>query len=173
MRIKNYLLSLVALVFSINAFSQVSFDSIEKNSENVVVILKNNTVFTGYIKGVCRSWDKTSELGEAKIFMSRLKTIWVEGNYLNGKEEGLWIYKTEDGKLRGKMKFKNGLPHGRYVIYYINGKKFEKGRFNNGILDGVYRCWEEDGKPAVKQVFNNGVEIKAIEYPYNSPLISY
>jgi hypothetical protein len=175
MRISNNLFPLLVLfsVFSINAFSQISFDSIVKNSEDIVVLSKNNIVFTGKIRGICRMWDKTCEFGQAEIFMSRLKTIFVEGYYVKGKEEGLWIYKTVDGKVRGKMNFENGLPHGKYVIYYLNGKKFEKGKYKNGLLDGVYCCWEEDGKLAVKQIFKNGKEIKAIKYPYSTPIISY
>jgi antitoxin component YwqK of YwqJK toxin-antitoxin module len=175
MKISNNLLSLIVLfsVFSLNAFSQISFDSIVKNSDDVVVLSKNNIVFTGKIRGTCRMWDKTCEFGQAEIFMSRLNTILVEGYYVKGKEEGLWKYKTVDGKLRGKMNFISGLPHGKYVIYYLNGKKCEKGKYKNGILDGVYRCWEENGKPSVKQIFKNGKEIKAKKYPFSSPIISY
>jgi antitoxin component YwqK of YwqJK toxin-antitoxin module len=175
MKISNNLLPLIVLfsVFSLNAFSQISFDSIVKNSDDIVVLSKNNIVFTGKIRGICRMWDITCENGKADIFMSSLKTIYIEGYYLNGKEEGLWIYKTIEGKLRGKMNFRNGLPHGKYIIYYQNGKKFKKGKYKNGSLEGVNRWWEADGKRSAKEIFKNGREIKRIEYPYNSPIISY
>lgn len=172
-RKKSVLLLVLSLTFYNYTFSQVSFDDIKRYSDTTVVLSSDNTIFTGQICGICRMWDKTCENGKADIFMSSLKTIYIEGYYLNGKEEGLWIYKTIEGKLRGKMNFRNGLPHGKYIIYYQNGKKFKKGKYKNGSLEGVNRWWEANGKPSAKEIFKNGREIKRIEYPYNSPIISY
>jgi len=160
------------LAFSSNVFSQISFKDIERNSDSIVVLSENNAVFTGKVCGICSIRDKTCEFGQADMFISSLKKIWVEGYYLNGKENGLWIYKTVNSKLRGKMNFKNGLPHGKYIIYHVNGKKFEKGKFKNGIYDGIRRCWDKDGSRLVTQIFRNGEEIKHFKYS-NLPLIDY
>ncbi len=160
------------LAFSSNVFSQITFDDLKRNSDSIVVLSKNDVAFTGKVCGTCRMWDKTREFGQAEMFISSLRKIWVEGYYLNGKENGRWIYKTVNGKLRGKMNFKKGLPHGKYVIYYVNGKKFEKGKFKNGIYDGILRCWDKDGTLNVKQIIKNGKEIKHFKYS-NVPLVDY
>lgn len=168
-------LAFIILLFicALYATAQITFDSIEKNEDSIIVLSSTKQVYTGKVSGLCRSWDKTINFGQVHLFLSRIKVVQVQGYVLNGKEEGKWVYKTEEGRLRGKMRFKSGDPHGRFVIYYLNGGKFEKGKCKKGILDGVYQVWEEDGKHAVKQVFKHGKEIKSKKYSHLSAIISY
>lgn len=43
----------------------------------------------------------------------------VEGKYLNGKSEGIWIYKDQFGKVRSTIGYKDGEPHGDSFDYAV------------------------------------------------------
>lgn len=41
------------------------------------------------------------------------------GKYLNGKAEGIWVYKDQSGKVRSTIGYKNGEPHGDSFDYGV------------------------------------------------------
>ena len=57
----------------------------------------------------------------------------VFGQYINGKEEGEWIWKDSTGKLDQTAFFKNGL-YDSIAIKYANEKKEEERLYKNGKL---------------------------------------
>jgi hypothetical protein len=58
-----------------------------------------------------------------------------EGNYINGKRNGLWKYWHENGQVRCE---------GNYI---------------NGLKDGVWKYWDETGVLTEETLYNNGVEV--------------
>ena len=101
-----------------------------------------------------------------------------EGNYKNGKKDGIWTYWLEngvkeweetymDGELmksigwheNGKEAeeggFKNSIPYGEWVWWYDNGQKDAEGTFKeNRIRDGKWSQWYENGR--MKEDGNSG-----------------
>lgn len=83
-----------------------------------------------------------------------------EGQYLNGKQEGDWLYYFPNGKLFGKGKFKDGdggnpnessgIPKngrfGNWIFYYENGNLKEEVNYLNGLLNGIRKSYYENGK---------------------------
>ena len=66
-----------------------------------------------------------------------------EGNYQDGKREGLWKYYIL-GQLRTKGNYENGKKEGFWKHYYPNGKLREEGNFKDGELISV-KCWDKNG----------------------------
>lgn len=53
----------------------------------------------------------------------------VEGQYLNGKPEGIWTYRDQKGKVRSTIAYKNGEAHGENLYYrFATPKEKEKAK---------------------------------------------
>jgi hypothetical protein len=75
-------------------------------------------------------------------------SIAVEGNYVNGKKEGLFKLYFENGGLNQSGYYKNNQKSGLWEYYYENGSKKQVLEFtNNEIL--VKDFWNEEGKKMV------------------------
>jgi len=68
-----------------------------------------------------------------------------KGNYVDGKEEGLWETYYSNGNLMYKGPYKNGLKDGIWELYWFNGKLAEKGSYVNNDADGIWEYYNEDG----------------------------
>ena len=42
-----------------------------------------------------------------------------DGKYRNGLKNGKWTKYWEDGKIKGKVSWKDGIPYGRIIGYYL------------------------------------------------------
>jgi uncharacterized protein len=93
----------------------------------------------------------------AKVY-SMDGTLLREGNYVQGKADGLWKYYTRYGKLIREYRFKENRGHGMAVDYYSTGEKQvevnfeegeERGKYVRYSRSGVIRQegWYEAGKP--------------------------
>jgi len=92
-----------------------------------------------------------------------------EGNWLDGKKEGLWIeyylgrkvaetrYKeglrhgrattmSEEGGRLSDGEFVKDKHHGRWSFFHRNGQKSAEGEFREGVQIGVWRTWLADGQ---------------------------
>ena len=54
-------------------------------------------------------------------FIGEVSGIW-NGNFKDGKEEGLWERYYENGQLREKGNYKNGIEEGSREFYNKNGE---------------------------------------------------
>jgi antitoxin component YwqK of YwqJK toxin-antitoxin module len=59
----------------------------------------------------------------------------AEGDYKNGKEEGLWTY-WYDGQKSREATFKNGKEEGLWTAWYTNGQKNREGEVKTGSEKG-------------------------------------
>ncbi|WP_075342419.1 toxin-antitoxin system YwqK family antitoxin [Tenacibaculum agarivorans] len=69
------------------------------------------------------------------------KTLVEEGNILNEKKEGEWIYYYPNGILRKKEHYKNGKQTGSLSLYYLEGTLMEHRehyRYKNGKVSFYY-----------------------------------
>ncbi len=83
------------------------------------------------------------------------------GNYLYGAMMGEWIHtylSTEKTKFEGK--YYNDLPNEKHIWYYENGYKMLEGVYVSGVKDGEWRRYNEAGTVLISIEYNSGVEVK-------------
>ena len=71
-----------------------------------------------------------------------------EGNYVNGKEEGLLRRWQENGQLESEVNFINNKIDGILRLWHENGQLEEEGNYVNDKLEGLRRIWHENGQLA-------------------------
>ena len=93
-----------------------------------------------------------------------------EGNFINGRKEGIWIKYHRDGRtIRLKGNYRNNRPSGFYTRYYRNAKKVEEASFIQGKYKGNFNRYYKNGKLAYKGNYNNdGDESGLIQYYYRN-----
>lgn len=84
-----------------------------------------------------------------------------KGSYVNGKREGLWT-QYSSGLLYFEGSFVDGNANGTHTWYYDNGKIREKGNYVMGKKEGNWSVYNEDGTKLITLTFEDGVE-KSIE----------
>ena len=67
------------------------------------------------------------------------------GNFRNGKHEGLWIQYHENGQLRRKSNFKDGKLEGLYELYHENGQLSNKVNYKDDKKEGLWEYFNKDG----------------------------
>ena len=80
-----------------------------------------------------------------------------EGNYINGKKEGIWKEWFDNGKLKGEGNYINGKKEGIWKGWHENGQLELQANYMNGKLEGLYRRWGENGKLNNSTKYRNGV----------------
>lgn len=70
-----------------------------------------------------------------------------EGNYIEGKKNGLWKYYQEDwdGKLELEERYLNGNREGLSITYHQNGKISDEMFFKNDCGNGTCNRFNEKG----------------------------
>jgi len=114
------------------------------------------------------------------------------GSYLEGKEEGYWIYKVGDSREEGKyfegrrqgewkvfyadnsLKFIgsyiDGNPNGKHYFYWPEGLVKLEGKYVMGIKQGKWIRYNRDGSILIVIDYKNGVEVKYDGIKVNPPL---
>ncbi len=109
-------------------------------------------------------------------------TIIAQGNFVEGKEDGEWIYNyktySEKGKYsnghkdetwiatysNGNKKFIGeyfaGLAEGWHRWYWPNGRKKLEGKYSDGLKTGTWFKYNEEGLPVITITYDNGIETK-------------
>ena len=70
--------------------------------------------------------------------------IRYDGEYVNGKFEGIGKYYYDDGNYYIGQ-WKNGLGNGEGVLYFKDGRVIYDGEFVNDKFDGRGKFYEPDG----------------------------
>ena len=100
---------------------------------------------------------KSVKSGFYKQYSPKGLTV-TEGQYSNGKQEGLWTYNFPNGNIKAQGNFKNGdgrdtsdigIPRngreGKWTIYYENGKIKTDLSYLNYNLHGTIKFYYENG----------------------------
>jgi antitoxin component YwqK of YwqJK toxin-antitoxin module len=86
------------------------------------------------------------------IFDNEVKS---EGNYVNGKEHGLWTHWEDDHKiLEGNIK--DGMRHGLETQWHNKDLISTEGQYYNNQKVGVWRSWHTNGHISSKGMYRNG-----------------
>ncbi len=81
---------------------------------------------------------KNGELNGPLKSYYRNGNIMKTGNYINGKENGLFKEYNEDGSISIEYTMKDGEMNGPFITYYENGKVESTGNNINGVKNGLY-----------------------------------
>ena len=82
-----------------------------------------------------------------------------EGNYKDGKEDGLYEGWYENGKKQCEINYNDGEPDGLEVYWYKNGQKEVEANYKDGKPDGLYLEWHENSKKKLEENWKNGKKI--------------
>ncbi len=69
-----------------------------------------------------------------------------EGNFKDGKREGLWKYYYSTGQLEWEGNFKDGKEEGLFKIYYENGQLMMEGNYKDGKREGLSKEYYKNGQ---------------------------
>lgn len=124
----------------------------------------------------------------------------LQGNYVDNKKEGYWVYETKDYKEMGNYvndepdslwksyylpakikcfegKFQAGIPEGVHAGYHPNGAKKYVGAYVSGMRDGDWKFYDEEDINYLTITYKNDIEIKwqgeKIRPTYEESLRSY
>lgn len=125
--------------------------------------------FDGLEDGKLTEWDEKGN-------------IVTQGEYIEGKREGLWVYQVGDtrqeitfgddkrngwsryydrqGTLLFEGKFVDDLPNGEHKWYWPGGKLKTWGHFSMGRKNGEWKKYDENGNLVFSITYQQGKEIK-------------
>ena len=85
----------------------------------------------------------------------------IEGNYKDGKADGLETVWYENGQKMSESNFKDGKPNGIVTGWYINGQKKWEGNWKEGKTVSA-KSWKPNGEkcPATNVKDGNGVGVQ-------------
>ena len=69
----------------------------------------------------------------------------VEGQLVDGKRHGKWIYYYENGFIWSEGYYRNGIRDGYSLVYYKNGQKKITGQYKKNLRYGEWKVYEKDG----------------------------
>jgi antitoxin component YwqK of YwqJK toxin-antitoxin module len=83
-----------------------------------------------------------------------------EGIYRGGMRNGEWKYYYDDGQLSFQGSFIDDNPNGRHIWYWPNGKKKDEGEYLMGMKNNDWIQYNSDGTVFIVISYQNGVEKK-------------
>lgn len=78
-----------------------------------------------------------------------------EGNYIDGKKEGVWKSYYPGGALLSEITYTNDRKEGPAKIYYEDGTVAEEGFWKHNKWTGEYKSYHKNGKTAVHWNYND------------------
>ncbi len=79
-----------------------------------------------------------------------------EGNWKDGKQDGLDVHWWTNGQKQSEHNFKDGKPDGLDVWWYKNGQKMSEGNWKDGKGHGLSVVWHENGQKKQERNFKDG-----------------
>ena len=88
----------------------------------------------------------------------------VEGQFVNGKQQGAWTFYHENGKLFRTGKYIDGRADGQWTIWRDDGSKWSEQTYINGQLNGVETRWHPNGQKQSEAIWQGGKTIEKQEW---------
>ena len=97
-----------------------------------------------------------------------------EGNYKDGKKDGLTTYWYEDGQKKQEANLRDGKGDGLWTKWYENGQKKSEANFKDGKLMSAV-AWKPNGEkcPETDVKDGNGVAVQYNEDGTESGRFTY
>jgi len=83
----------------------------------------------------------------------------IEGDYLDGKQDGEWTIYYESGLQQTVDHYKNGVQEGQHIGWYPNGKIATMGQYKNGKREGTWKRWDSDGFKNWEEVYKDDKKV--------------
>lgn len=187
---KNLLILLFFCSYSFLSFSQTQYfvsDSImnaymESGYSNKHFIPKGKTDRSGQRQGKWKDYTVGNtficieEDGIPK-YLQAFYLVYAEGNYVNGKREGLWKnYILEDKTfkriLQSESNYINGLLQGEVKFFFVSGELGMVGSMRNDLLHGDFVSYYKTGEKFCDQRYSADLSVgKHLFYNKNGTLI--
>lgn len=88
----------------------------------------------------------------------------MEGGFVDGKKEGMWVAWFEDGAKQSEGFYQNDLRHGKSLVWRNDGMKYYEGFYSMGKLHGKWIFYDTDGTPNKEVHFEHDQKIREIDY---------
>ena len=88
----------------------------------------------------------------------------IDGQHVNGKDEGTWTWFYENGKKRMQGDFLHGKRHGVWTIWDTSGTKLSESHYENDKLNGNYQRWYSNGKIESEGAYKDDQLVNAVNY---------
>jgi antitoxin component YwqK of YwqJK toxin-antitoxin module len=98
------------------------------------------------------NWKITGEMREDNSYEN--SDIIEEGDYFNGRKNGLWVRYYPNGNKQSEIDYVNGRPKGEYKTYYDNGNVEEKGSWVNQRNTGNFSRYYNNGNKMQEFIFS-------------------
>lgn len=81
-------------------------------------------------------------------------------SYINGMDNGEWIFYFKNGKVETRARFKENKRHGLWTYYFDDGKTIRQiSNYKNGKKDSVWIKFSGDGRVEWEKEFKNDLLI--------------
>lgn len=87
-----------------------------------------------------------------------------EGQYINGRMEGVWTWWYSDGEKKRQGKYVQGKKDGKWMDWYKNGNPRAALSYSMGIMDGDCAWFYETGQKKKLSIFKDGVFMNKREW---------
>ena len=82
--------------------------------------------------------------------------LWFEGNFKDGKEDGVHKFWYKNGQLKSESNHIDGKREGLSKVWYSNGQLSTEGNYYNDTRDGVFKEWYENGQLESESTYFEG-----------------
>ena len=112
--------------------------------EGIEYLLGSDTPYTGKIYHLYRNGQK-----------------YEEGNYKDGKKDGLWTTWYNNGQKQAEANFKEGKEDGLGITWHENGQKSGEANYKDGKLVGSSKLWNSKGEPVdtIEEALGGHIEL--------------
>ena len=147
---------------------------VDKKSDELTIIEKNKESLTRILNDIYgeENWDivpySNTIVSEGEFVEGLEEGPWIynlndhkeEGKYVSGRREGEWKHFYYDGTVRFNGKYESGSAEGKHTYYYDNGGKMLEGKYEYGLKDGTWTRYNTDGTALVRIQYRDGKEFK-------------
>ena len=88
----------------------------------------------------------------------------VEGEFVNGKQQGAWTFYHENGQRFRTGNYVDGRADGQWIIWREDGSKWSEQTYVNGQLNGVETRWHPNGQKQSEATWQGGKTISKQEW---------
>lgn len=106
----------------------------------------------GQVKALL-NYQQDSDSAFTQLFDKRRNKV-AEGNYIDQRKEGSWIYYSQRQKIAEEY-FLKGIKNGISKRYYNTGELLETAEWLNGNKHGKYQTFYKNGKPYLQCKMSN------------------
>ena len=89
-----------------------------------------------------------------------------KGSFVEGQQEGLWVYYYNNGNLMKQGSYKNGILHGFWEDFTDSGILLNTGNYENGECEGPWKRYYRNGQLMSEGIYLNGKKDGIWEHYY-------